>query len=128
MTDALDLAALDEITAAVQTGAGLPTVVRAAARALDASVIVLDRGAQALASAFGTIDALLAASQDQLQAVPDIGPVVAAAVHDYFAQPPNRALISELNAIGILVHRVIWDDARWRPHHVLTTLNALVSR
>ena len=33
MTGALDLAALDEITAAVQSGAGLPTVVRAAARA-----------------------------------------------------------------------------------------------
>ena len=51
MTDAVDLAALDEITAAVQTGAGLPAVVRAAARALDASVVVLDRGGQALAVA-----------------------------------------------------------------------------
>jgi len=51
VTDALDLAALDEITAAVRTGAGLPTVVRAAARALDASVVVLDRGGQALAVA-----------------------------------------------------------------------------
>ena len=51
MTDVLDLAALDEITAAVQSGAGLPVVVRAAARALDASVVVLDRGGQALAVA-----------------------------------------------------------------------------
>jgi len=51
MTDAPDLAALDEITAAVQTGAGLPAVVRAAARALDASVGVLDRGGNALAVA-----------------------------------------------------------------------------
>jgi sugar diacid utilization regulator len=51
MTGALDLGALDEITAAVQSGAGLPTVVRAAARALDASVIVLDRSGQALAVA-----------------------------------------------------------------------------
>jgi len=47
----LDLAALDEITAAVESGAGLPTVVRAAARALDASVVVLDRSGQALAVA-----------------------------------------------------------------------------
>jgi len=60
-----------------------------------------ERGAQALAAAFGTMDALLAASQEQLQAVSDIGPVVAAAVHDYFAQPPNRTLIAELNAIGL---------------------------
>ncbi len=51
-----------------------------------------ERGAQALASAFGTIDALLAASKEQLQAVPDIGPVVAAAVHDYFAQPSNQSV------------------------------------
>ncbi|MGD0386332.1 MAG: helix-turn-helix domain-containing protein, partial [Solirubrobacteraceae bacterium] len=47
----MDLAALDEITAAVESGAGLPTVVRAAARALDASVVVLDRSGQALAVA-----------------------------------------------------------------------------
>src|ERR1700736_5658327 len=51
MTGALDLAALDEITAAVQSGAGVPTVVRAAARALDASVVVVDRSGQALAVA-----------------------------------------------------------------------------
>ena len=36
---------------AVESGSGLPTVVRAAARALDASVVVLDRGGQALAVA-----------------------------------------------------------------------------
>ena len=47
----LDLAALDEITAAVESGAGLPTVVRAAARVLEASVAVLDRSGQALAVA-----------------------------------------------------------------------------
>ena len=60
-----------------------------------------ERGAQALASAFGTIDALLAASKEQLQAVPDIGPVVAAAVHDYFAQPSNQTLIGELRGLGL---------------------------
>jgi DNA ligase (NAD+) len=60
-----------------------------------------ERGAQALAGAFGTMDALLAASDDQLRAVADIGPVVAAAVHDYFAQPPNRRLIAELKDLGL---------------------------
>ncbi len=60
-----------------------------------------ERGAQALAGAFGTVDALVAASQDQLRAVADIGPVVAAAVHDYFAQPSNRNLIAELKALGL---------------------------
>ncbi len=60
-----------------------------------------ERGAQALAGAFGTMDALLAASKEQLQAVPDIGPVVAAAVREYLDQPQNRALITELAAAGL---------------------------
>jgi DNA ligase (NAD+) len=60
-----------------------------------------ERGAQALAGAFGTMDSLLAASQEQLQAVPDIGPVVAAAVHGYFAQPSNQRLIAELKERGL---------------------------
>jgi DNA ligase (NAD+) len=60
-----------------------------------------ERGAQALASAFGTMDALLAASKEQLQAVPDIGPVVAAAVREYLDQPQNRELIGELAAAGL---------------------------
>ena len=47
------------------------------------------------------MDALLAASKEQLQAVPDIGPVVAAAVRDYLDQPQNRALIKELAAAGL---------------------------
>jgi sugar diacid utilization regulator len=46
-----DLEALEAITAAVEAGAGLPEVVRAAARALDASLAVVDRGAQTLAVA-----------------------------------------------------------------------------
>jgi DNA ligase (NAD+) len=60
-----------------------------------------ERGAQALGGAFGTMDALLAASREQLQAVSDIGPVVAAAVRDYLDQPQNRALIAELAAAGL---------------------------
>ena len=47
----LDLEALDAITAAVQSGAGLPDVVRAASRALDASLVLLDRNGSVLAVA-----------------------------------------------------------------------------
>jgi sugar diacid utilization regulator len=46
-----DLSALDAITDAVESGAGLPEVVRAAARALDASLVLLDRGGTVLAAA-----------------------------------------------------------------------------
>jgi DNA-binding PucR family transcriptional regulator len=47
----LDLAALDAITDAVESGAGLPDVVRAAARALEASLVLLDRTGSVLAVA-----------------------------------------------------------------------------
>jgi sugar diacid utilization regulator len=46
-----DLAALDAITEAVESGAGLPEVVRAAARALDASLALIDRSSAVLAVA-----------------------------------------------------------------------------
>ena len=45
------LAALDLLTTAVEDGAGLPEIVRAAARALDASLVVIDRGGKVLAVA-----------------------------------------------------------------------------
>jgi DNA-binding PucR family transcriptional regulator len=46
-----DLAALDAVTEAVESGAGLPEVVRAAARALDASLAVTDAWGATLAVA-----------------------------------------------------------------------------
>jgi len=46
-----DLAALGAITDAVQSGAGLPEILRAAARALDASLILIDRTGAVLAAA-----------------------------------------------------------------------------
>jgi DNA-binding PucR family transcriptional regulator len=47
----LDLSALDPIADAVQSGAGLPEVIRAAARALDASLVLSDRSGAVLAVA-----------------------------------------------------------------------------
>ena len=45
----LDLSVLDAITDAVESGAGLHEVVRAAARALDASLVLTDRGGATVA-------------------------------------------------------------------------------
>src|SRR4051812_6822283 len=50
-TAATDLAALEALADSVESGAGLPDVVRAAARALDASLVVLDRAGHVLAVA-----------------------------------------------------------------------------
>ncbi|MFN8174323.1 MAG: helix-turn-helix domain-containing protein [Solirubrobacteraceae bacterium] len=50
-TQATDLDALDAVTAAVEDGAGLPEIVRAAGRALDASLVLIDRAGSVLAVA-----------------------------------------------------------------------------
>ncbi|MEJ7798335.1 MAG: hypothetical protein WKF42_07520, partial [Solirubrobacteraceae bacterium] len=50
-TPGLDFTALDAITEAVESGAGLPDVVRAAARVLEASLVLLDRSGSVLAVA-----------------------------------------------------------------------------
>ncbi len=60
-----------------------------------------ERGAQALAEAFGTLPAIAAASVGQLQAVPDIGPVVAASVRRFFDTPASLQLIARLDAAGL---------------------------
>src|SRR5687767_5004834 len=48
---AADFGSLEAITEAVESGAGLPEVVRAAARALDASLVLIDRSSAVLAVA-----------------------------------------------------------------------------
>ncbi|RCV90018.1 NAD-dependent DNA ligase LigA [Billgrantia montanilacus] len=54
-----------------------------------------------LARHFGTLDALMEAEVDDLEAVEDVGPVVAAHVHTFFRQPHNRDTIDELRALGL---------------------------
>ena len=51
MAPAADLDALTAVTDAVESGLGLPEVVRAAARALDASLVLIDRSSAVLAVA-----------------------------------------------------------------------------
>ncbi len=60
-----------------------------------------ERGAQALAEAFGTMDALAAAEVEALQAVPDIGPVVAASVRRFFEATETRGLLERLRTAGV---------------------------
>ena len=57
--------------------------------------------AQVLARAFGSIDALAAASEDEIDAVPEIGPEIAATVAEWFGEDENRALIEKLRAAGV---------------------------
>lgn len=52
--------------------------------------------AAALAAHFGTIEALQDATEEQIQEVPDIGPIVAAHVSHFLQQPQNRQVIADL--------------------------------
>ncbi len=49
-----------------------------------------------LAREFGTLDALRSASVERLQETPDVGPVVAAHIHGFFADAGNRKIIDAL--------------------------------
>jgi DNA ligase (NAD+) len=57
--------------------------------------------AQGLAQYFGDLDVLKAADLDTLQNVPDVGPVVAQRIVDFFAEPHNCDVIDKLIGAGI---------------------------
>ncbi|MET0800561.1 MAG: NAD-dependent DNA ligase LigA [Actinomycetota bacterium] len=57
--------------------------------------------AQVLARAFGSIDAIAEASEDEIDAVPEIGPEIAATVRAWFDDEDNLALIEKLRAAGV---------------------------
>jgi DNA ligase (NAD+) len=60
-----------------------------------------NRVAYVLATAFGSLDALAAASVEQLEAVDEIGHVIADSVHDFFHNAAGRAAIDALQAAGV---------------------------
>jgi DNA ligase (NAD+) len=60
-----------------------------------------ERGAQALARAFRTLEALMSASVESFERVNDIGPVVAASVRDFLDEPRNRELLDRLRDAGV---------------------------
>ncbi|MBI5451744.1 MAG: NAD-dependent DNA ligase LigA [Gammaproteobacteria bacterium] len=57
--------------------------------------------ARTLAEHFGTLQAIIEASEDELLQVPDIGPVSASYIAAFFAEPHNRQVISKLRKAGV---------------------------
>jgi len=57
--------------------------------------------AKALAEQFGALDRLMAASREDMQEVRDVGPEVAASIHQFFAEKQNRKVIARLLAAGV---------------------------
>ena len=54
-----------------------------------------------LASSFGNLDALMAATVEELTAVPDVGAITARFIADWFAQPQSIEMINRLRVAGV---------------------------
>ena len=73
--------------------------------------------AKDLAHHFGSLDRLLAASEEQLLQVADVGPIVALSPRTFFDQPHNREVIDQLRAAG-----VAWPEHDGTPEPVALPL------
>src|ERR1700733_6905468 len=63
--------------------------------------MVGERTAQLLAEEFGSMDALMAASADELERVNEVGPRVSQAIREFFDEAQNRELIEKLRVAGL---------------------------
>lgn len=60
-----------------------------------------ERNAKVLARHFRSIDNLIAASEEELVAIPEIGPILAASVFEFFHDDRNLELIERLRTAGV---------------------------
>jgi DNA ligase (NAD+) len=87
--------------------------------------------AKDLARHFGNIEALMAADEARLQQVRDVGPVVAASIVHFFAEPHNRQVIADLAKVsvrGTALEPVALDSAIAGKTFVLTGTLPTLSR
>ncbi len=60
-----------------------------------------ERTAQFLAEHFGSMDALMKASEEELQQVNEVGPRIAQSIEEFFREKKNRELVEGLRAAGL---------------------------
>ena len=63
-------------------------------------------GAQVLAKAFGSLDAVVGATEQELAATVGVGPVIAGSVAGFFSLDRNREVVDKLRAAGVDFGRV----------------------
>ena len=67
-----------------------------------------------LASHFGSMDALMAATEEELKEVSDVGEITAAFIAQWFAQPQSQHLIQRLRDAGVnFESKVVMTDTRF---------------
>jgi DNA ligase (NAD+) len=70
-----------------------------------------EKAAKTLIGHFGSLDALAAASDEELQSVEEVGPNTAAALRAWFSHPRHRELVEKLRRHGVRLE----GDKRARP-------------
>jgi DNA ligase (NAD+) len=71
-----------------------------------------ERGAQLLAQAFGSVEAIAQAPAAQLEQTHEIGPVVADSVRAWFDEPANQQLLDRLRQAGVRLEATEAERAR----------------
>ena len=86
---------------------------RGLARLLNALTIrhVGTRVAVVLAERFHSIDAIMAATVEQLSETNEIGPIIAQSVFDYFHSPFGEATTADLRSVGVKMDALASGDA-----------------
>ena len=89
-----------------------------------------EKAAKVLAKTFGSLDALMQATQEELTQIRDIGAVTAENIVSWFASPQSRHLISRLREAGVnFESTAVQDDGRFAGMtFVLTGALALFTR
>ena len=82
--------------------------------------------ADMLANNFGSIDGLADASQETLESIEGIGPNIAQAITDWFAQDSNKLLVERLKRFGLDPHIEI-QPAETKQNLPLSGLNIVVT-
>jgi DNA ligase (NAD+) len=78
-----------------------------------------ERTATLLGNFFGELDAIAAASVEELQEAQEVGPKVAESIYQFFREPRNRSLVEGLRDAGLVFHQETTRAIRG-PFHGLT--------
>lgn len=73
-----------------------------------------------LAAYFGSLDRLQNASMEELEGIPEIGPVIAARIHEFFRQTANQEIIKRLHKKGVPCEIKTQAEHSNQPLHGLT--------
>lgn len=69
-----------------------------------------ETGAKKIARAVGSIDRLMAMSQEELMAIEDVGPNIARSITEFFADERNLTIVERLRLAGVKLESEVADD------------------